>query len=477
MRRAALFLLLSVMLAACDYPVRNQALTSANAQAKYELKYLPDGDDTLVIVTASGGGTRAAALAMSVLQAMDRIKLPSGQSLTDKVDIVSSVSGGSVTAGYFALYGKDGFDTLESSFLRRDGMSPLIGSILNPFSLAVLSTPSKERIDLLIDYLDRQLFQGKTFEDLVQRRRRPYLILNAADMVEGVPFPFTTYTMNLLCSDLGTMKLSTAVAASAAFPVALSPVTLKNYCTPSAPGRAPGVRDALQSSWYVNPSRVAWARAASAYASGSKQYIHLLDGGIADNLGVAEPYRMLTGGDNTLDLINDMGQGKIKKVVFVMVNARSFKPSGLDSSPETPGLLDMALGSVDSSIDRATFSTAERLRTLLLAELEQFATQAQDPKLKANLRAVARNTTFLPVDFDGIRDEKCRQAFHSIATSWSLSGAEIDALKKVGGALLGNDQDKVARDNFAKMLKDVGGHVDGQLPTIEDACRTVQGAG
>src|SRR5471030_988842 len=89
MGRVALFLLLSIVVAACDYPIRNQALTSANAQDKYEWKYLPGGDDILVIVTASGGGTGAAALAMSVLQAMDRIKLPSGQSLTDKVDIVS----------------------------------------------------------------------------------------------------------------------------------------------------------------------------------------------------------------------------------------------------------------------------------------------------------------------------------------------------------------------------------------------------
>ena len=31
--------------------------------------------------------------------------------------------------------------------------------------------------------------------------------------------------------------------------------------------------------------------------TGSKKYIHLLDGGIADNLGVSEPYRLLTSDD------------------------------------------------------------------------------------------------------------------------------------------------------------------------------------
>jgi hypothetical protein len=55
-----------------------------------------------------------------------------------------------------------------------------------------------ERIDLFIDYLDRQLFSDATFEDLIERGRRPYLILNAADMVEGAPFSFTQFNMDLL---------------------------------------------------------------------------------------------------------------------------------------------------------------------------------------------------------------------------------------------------------------------------------------
>ena len=280
-------------LAACSYPLRNEP----RAPAQSTTDVWRNSDDTLIIVTASGGGTRAAALAMSVLQAMDQMKVAGGQSLADRIDIVSSVSGGSVTAAYFALRGSPGLKDFESRFLRRDGMAPLVANLLNPFSLAILATPSKERIDLLIDYLDRQLFEQASFEALKTGPRRPYLILNAADMVEGTPFPFTQYTMDLLCSDLAQMKLSTAVAASAAFPVALSPVTLKNYCTKESPGRAPWLTDGLRTSWYTNPSRLAWARTANAYRTGEKKYIHLLDGGIADNLGVAEPYRLLMGTD------------------------------------------------------------------------------------------------------------------------------------------------------------------------------------
>jgi NTE family protein len=214
-------------LAACSYPIRNDAIGPGSGP-QYEWGSLAPGDlqDTLVVVTASGGGTRATALTMSVLRAMDKIKLASGASLADEIDILSSVSGGSVTAGYFALYGAAGLPTLEKNFVRQDGMRAIIAEGLNPVGLALLATPSKERIDLFVDYLDRQLFHDVTFEKLVERKRRPYLILNAADMVEGTPFPFTQYTMDLLCSDLTKMKLSTAVAASAAFPVADHPEEL-----------------------------------------------------------------------------------------------------------------------------------------------------------------------------------------------------------------------------------------------------------
>src|SRR6185436_18999934 len=163
------------------------------------------------------------------------------------------------------------------------------------------------------------------------------MILTAADMVEGTPLPFTQYTKDLHCSDLTTLQPQSEVAASAAFPVALSPVTLKNYCTSAAPANAPWLTDALKTRWYTNPSRVTWARTAQAYANGSKPFIHLLDGGIADNLGVAEPYRIITAGDGAPDIAQDLISGRIKKIVFVMVNARSFKPSRLDNSQATPG--------------------------------------------------------------------------------------------------------------------------------------------
>jgi len=485
-RLLAHFAVLSMVavLAGCAYPIRNDAVVETS-RPTYEWKSLPPGElrDTLVIVTMSGGGTRATALAMSVLRAMDKIKLASGASLADEIDIVSSVSGGSVTAGYFALYGTAGLQTLETNFVRPDGMSALISEGLNPINLALLASPSKERIDLLVDYLDRQLFHDVTFEKLVERRRRPYLILNAADMVEGTPFPFTQYTMDLLCSDLTKVKLSTAVAASAAFPVALSPITLKNYRPCEAIAKPVWLRAAQQTSWYLDPPRVAWQRTASAYADGQKKFIHLLDGGIADNLGVSEPYRLLTSDDVPVSLKQDIAAGKIRKIVFVMINARSFAGSGLDNSPATPGALAMLTAAMDSSIDRATFSTSERIRDLLIERFRGMADdidrEARKPgpmrdklrEIGANFRTVAANTQFLAVDFDAIGDQRCRAAFHSIQTSWALPGNQLDGLNVMGEALLAQNPD------FPKVLQAVNARPGPPFATVEQACTVLKPGG
>jgi NTE family protein len=473
LRHLTLLIAMLALLAGCGYPVRNQIATQTSKDAPYSWATLPADPDegTLVVVTASGGGTRAAALVAAVLQTMHHVRLPDGNSLADEIDIISSVSGGSVTAGYFALHGTAGLDRLTSDFIRRDGMTTLAWRGLNPVGLARLSTPAEERIDLLIDYLDEQLFHQATFADLAAKKRRPYLILNAGDMVEGTPFPFTQYTMDLLCSDLGSVKLSTAVAASAAFPVALSPVTLTNYAPcPGLVSRPVWINQALATSWHTDPARHTAGRVADAYATGRKRYIHLLDGGIADNLGVAEPYRLLSNEDVSPLLRNQIRAGQIGRIVFVMINARSFSPSELDSDPATPGMIDMLLASINSSIDRATFSTGERLRQLLtqfFANEARAAESRKQPEIAENFRRVAKNTHYIAIDFDAIRDAGCRQSFHSIPTTWALPDAQIDGLMAMGEALFAE------HPSYREMLSAMGARPDQAFRSIQEACNTL----
>jgi NTE family protein len=468
----------AALLSACAYPTRNEALTDA-ARPRYDYQQARAADgmpDTLVIVTASGGGARATALALSVLQAMDEIKLRSGAStLAKQVDIISSVSGGSVAAAYFALNGAGKLDLLKQNFLQHDVMTTLEVQGLNPVGLATLSTPAVERIDLLIDYLDRdKIFGGKTFEAFLDGRDHPYLILNAADMVEGTPFSFTQYTMDLLCSDLTKIKIATAVAASAAFPVALSPVTLKNYSTAKHscdPDSTAWVQTALATDWRENPGRVSRGRTAEAYLTGTKAYIHLLDGGIVDNLGVAEPLRLLTTSDDmSSNFLDQIASGEIKKLVFIMINARSATPSELDDAPDTPGEIPMLVASIYAPIGRATAGGAHQVRNLIREQLGGWADEAErqgTPQIAKRLRALAEQAKFVPVELDAIGDGDCRQTMQTIPTSWTLSAAQLDATLKMGRALF--------LDNVGGILDTVGGTTDApRQGNVDAVCRSIQ---
>ena len=125
---------------------------------------------------------------------------------------------------------------------------------------------------------------------------------------------------------------------------------------------------------------------------------------------------------------------------------------------------------INSGLDQTTFSTAQRLRTLLGDEFLRRArdfTEAGFPATAANFATVNANTFLIPIDFDAIDDTDCRQKFHNIGTSWTLDKQQIDAVLLVGKALL------TAAPNFASMLNAIGGHVEGALPNINDACMAI----
>ena len=59
--------------------------------------------DTLIGVALSGGGSRAALFGSAGLEALAGVRMPDGSSLLERVDHVSSVSGGSIASSYYVL--------------------------------------------------------------------------------------------------------------------------------------------------------------------------------------------------------------------------------------------------------------------------------------------------------------------------------------------------------------------------------------
>ncbi len=204
--RAALGLACGLLLTSC---ASAQAVRLPKAGAETACITPVAQQDTVVGVAFSGGGSRAALFGAAGLEALGRLRAPQGGSVLEQVSYLSSVSGGGLAAGYYALHkppretpvlGPDGtmteaYQTFFADFqakLAQDFQSALIWRQLGRFRFilnAALAARSLQEI------LEERLLGPATFGDLGARERRgdsPRVIFNATLYNNGRRFLLTT---------------------------------------------------------------------------------------------------------------------------------------------------------------------------------------------------------------------------------------------------------------------------------------------
>ena len=262
------------------YPV-NPPLAHYDPQAGYRFENLkaPENSDSLfVILTFSGGGTRAAALSYGVLEKLRDTKIQwegEDRRLLDEVDVISSISGGSFTAAYYGLFGDELFDPdkFRKVFLYQNLESELYASMCNPVNWFRLASPYFGRIDLAEEIYDREIFRNKTFGDLTTQGKRPFIMINATDMTIGSQFTFIQEQFDLMCSDLNGVHVARAVAASSNFPIAFTPMTMNNYAGTCGYQERPWMAEASKD-LLDNPPRFNRARIARTYLNRSDEALY-----------------------------------------------------------------------------------------------------------------------------------------------------------------------------------------------------------
>jgi len=234
--RLIVSILAALTIAGCASRPINEPITQVDPYSGYRPNLLiqkrqNNDKQTLFVLSFSGGGTRAAAFSYGVLEELRRTEVVvNGQRrrLIDEVDVITGVSGGSFTALAYALYGDRLFSEYEERFLKRDVQGKLVSRSLNPFNWYKFIGGSAGRSELAADYYDEILFEGATFQDLLDKSG-PVALATGTDLSTGSRLAFFQNDFDLLCSDLNKVRLSRAAATSSAVPVVLSPVTYNNY--------------------------------------------------------------------------------------------------------------------------------------------------------------------------------------------------------------------------------------------------------
>lgn len=233
-----------------------------------------------IALALSGGGYRAMVFHVGALLRLNEV------GLLGKLARVSSVSGGSITAGVLALsWGelrfRNGIAANMDILVQRIrlmasttiDMGAIIGGILLPGTIS----------DRVAAAYDRVVFKGKKLSDLADEAPGvPRFVFNATNIQTAALWRFSKpymgdYRVGLVRNP--DVPLAVAVAASSAFPPVLSPVTLE-------------IKQPVAKTDGADLSRAPYTKTAV-----------LSDGGVYDNLGletVAKRYKTL--------LVSDAGQ-------------------------------------------------------------------------------------------------------------------------------------------------------------------------
>ena len=307
-----------------------------------------------VVVCISGGGMRAANFGAAVLRELEQVRIEGRPfNLLREVDYFSTVSGGGIAAGaYLAARQRDrelghdpesfrfaralwrGWDGAESeSGDKAEDASPLrialrhnfqafIWGLLDPRNLGV-----QDRGDTLQSSLDRRLLPGAADRSLkfgdffvpagaTTPPMMPYWFPNATTVGNGAILPLAPDTLSGLgvngyshrrhwhsLSNVYDFPVSVAVKASASFPGVIPATTLGL--------RAP-----------------------------TPTYLHLMDGGVGDNLGVLTAMHLLT---NSV-------HARTRKLLIV-IDAYQRDPAPFSSRRLPPRLLNQVMNAANLPLE------------------------------------------------------------------------------------------------------------------------------
>ncbi len=437
--------LLFLVLTSCATTIINDPVNIPLASSIPVSRPAPVGEglqtgDVMIGLSFSGGGTRAAAFAHGVMEQLAETPfVVRGQqsNLLQQVRFVSGVSGGSVTAAYFGLHGENALADFRERFLIQNAEANLRTSV-NPQNLFRILEGGVNDSRGFPKWLDENLFHGATFEQL-NRPGRPRIFINASDIFNQSPFIFIPMTFNAFCSDLNAYPLASAVAASAAVPVAFAPVVIQTYAQNCSAPMPPWVT-ASSSDPDTSAIQRSFATSLSRYRSGDIQYIKLLDGGITDNLGLQGFLLARASANTPFRPMTEENAVRIRELAIFVVNAGQGPRGDWVNTVEGPTGKELLEAVTDTFLASGERNSLDALRLSMLKWQEVLINyrcrlpRSQVRELRGNLTGWNCRDLKIRVTEVGVEalDPATQNAFEQVETRFSLPTNQVDLVIRAG---------------------------------------------
>ncbi len=281
---------------------------------------------------------------------------------------------------------------------------------------------------------------------------RPFILINATDMIQGVRFEFSQDQFDLLCSDLSKLPVSRAVTASTSFPVIFAPMRLDNHageCGYQPPEWL--IRDYKEKD--MNTGLYDQSRMLLTYLDFQRRpTIKLVDGGISDASALRGPLYALLRGDGLWSLQDKIRRKAIKKLLVIIVNARAEPLETSESVLSRIGLAQTVNRVAVSVLENYSSDTTERLNDLFsqwkeaetaYAERWAYCERNEWGGAEQCLEEIYPEgpppypqTSLVHLRFDSLEDDTERQFFNSIGTRLELPRESVDRVRAAAKKLL-----------------------------------------
>jgi NTE family protein len=189
-------------------------------------------------------------------------------------------------------------------------------------------------------------------------------------------------------------------------------------------------------------------------------YIQLVDGGVADNVGMRGVLDAL----EFLEALHDAGQptplDRAKRIIVFVVNSLSSPPTNWNESESPTGTVDILLKATGVPIDHYSYEAVELLKDIAARwdkdrktrELAGCSTNKDSPVCAA-IRVPQAEIYAIDVSFAALPDAKEREYLNQQPTSFVLTPEAVDRLRAAAGTII------MASPEFQRLLKDVGARV------------------